>query len=181
LTHIPTGYYCIFGGAGMIISPGTSRKVQSEKHEDDWQKKVRGCLLWLDEVRKEASSPDLWEALNQERQFVHAASSPHLDNRPFTPEEQATIASRLDELKGLLLEGQHLSSDQGEEVQQEFEYLKESSRRFGRKDWTRVLLGALISQTISLALDPVKAKRFFQLAAAAFQWIWGNVQGYLPQ
>jgi hypothetical protein len=120
----------------------------------------------------------MWGSLVQETLLPRASSSAP-DNHPFTPSEQTFIAAKLDEIKAFLMEGAQFNSAHAEYIHQEFEYLKESSRRFGRKDWLRVLLGVLVGQAINLALDPTKAKGLLRLAGAAFQSLWGAAQAYL--
>lgn len=180
LTHHPTGYYCIFGGHNVTTSPGPNKKVEEYDHEDRWEKKENACGRWLVDVKLEVEAPDLWASISQEKVLSTAASSVTLDNRPFTAVEQDFIAAKLDEIKGYILEEQHLNAEQAEFVRREFADLKDSSRRFGRKDWLRVLLGVLLGQVITLALAPEKANGLFRLAGVAFQSLWGVVQGYLP-
>jgi hypothetical protein len=180
LTHRPTGYYCIFGGHNVTTSPGITKKVQDYGHEDRWDQKENACGRWLIDIKLEVEAPDPWASIGQEKVLSTAAASRDIDNRPFTAAEQNFIAGKLDEIKGYILEEQHFNAEQAEFVQREFADLKESSRRFGRKDWLRVLLGVLIGQVINLALTPEKAKGLFALAGTAFQSLWGVVQGYLP-
>jgi hypothetical protein len=179
LTHRPTEYFCIFGAHSVTTSPGLSKKVEDSRHEDKWAKKVDACGKWLVILKLEVDAPDLWATIGQEKALSTAASSADLDNRPFTAAEQNLIATKLDEIKAYLLEGQQFDKEQAEFVKTEFAYLRQSAARFGRKDWLRVLLGVLIGQAINLALDPAKARGLFSLAGAAFQSLWGTVQGLL--
>jgi hypothetical protein len=180
LTHRPSKYFCKFGLAYITFSPGAQHRVEFHEHLDVWEVKLQFTRQWLAELRKEVEAPDLWADIGQEKVLSTAASSTDLDNRLFTAAEQSLIAAKLDEIKGYILEEQHFNAEQAEFVQREFADLKESSRRFGRKDWLRVLLGVLISQVINLALTPEKAKGLFALAGTAFQSLWGAVHGYLP-
>ena len=152
LTHFPTGYYCIFGAQAVTTSPGKNRKVEDLRHEDDWQKQTDTCITWLVRLKKEVDAPDLWATIGQEKALSTAAASTDLDNRPFTAAEQSLIATKLDEVKAYLLEGQQFNKEQAEFVESEFAYLRQSAARFGRKDWLRVLLGVLIGQAINLHL-----------------------------
>jgi hypothetical protein len=180
LTHHPTGYYCIFGGHNVMTSPGLNKKVEEFDHEDRWEKKENACGRWLVDVKLEVEAPDLWASIGQEKALSTAAASRDIDNRPFTDAEQRLIAARLDEIKGYILDGQQLTADQGETVDRELAYLRESSERLGRKDWLNNLLGGLVGLAIGLALDPEKARGLLGLAGAVFQSLWGTAQGYLP-
>ena len=180
LIHRPSGYFFRFGGFSVTFSPGLTKRNDSSQHKDTWHSKRDIAYIWLEELRKDVLDLDLWASIGQEKVLSTAASSADLNNRPFTASERSFIAVKLDELKAYVLEGQQFNSGQAEFVEREFADLKESSRRFGRKDWLRVLLGVLIGQLITLALAPEKANGLLRLAGVAFQSLWGIVQGYLP-
>ena len=172
-----SGYYCKFGPISIEHSPAkrtmTDKLVFSKESE-----RLAIFRGWLRLLKRE-TVPDMWGSLDQETELSKAASSSNLDNRPFTHTEQNVIAAKLNEIKGYVLEGQQFNASQNEYINQEFEYLKESSRRFGRKDWLRVLLGVLIGQAINLAFSPEKARGLLQLAGCAFQWVLGAAQKLL--
>jgi hypothetical protein len=178
LTHRPTNYYCIFGAHSIKISPGHSAKVESFSHEDRWEKKESTCGKWLIVVKKEVEAPDLWAAIAQER-ILPTAASAAVDNRHFTPEERSLIHAKLDGIKAYLLDGQDFTTEQAETVEREFAYLRESSKRLGRKDWLNNLLGGVVGLAIALALDPQKAKGLLGLAGSAFQSLWDVAQSLL--
>jgi len=179
LTHRPSRYYITFGGIRVERSPGLERKVESEFHEDAWANKHRACYDWLVALKNELDAPDLWASIGKETALPRAASSATLDNLPFTPAEQGLIGTKLDEIKAHLLQGQRFAAEEAETIEREFEYLRESSERLGRKDWLNTLLGALVGLAITLALDPAKARRILRLAGEVFQSLWGMAQGYL--
>jgi hypothetical protein len=106
----------------------------------------------------------------------NVASSADLDNKPFNAEEQKLIIQKLDEIKNFLLEDQAYDVEQAETVERNFGYLKESAQRLGRKDWLNIVLGVLVSQIVTLALDPEKARGLLALAGTALQSLWGVTQ-----
>jgi hypothetical protein len=179
LTHIPTGYYCIFGAHSIEICPGFTRNIQDFRHEDNLDRKENLCGKWLMIVKSEADTSDLWASVAQETALPKAASLPSLDNRLFTPTEQKLIVEKLDEIKGFLVEGQQFATEQAETIEREFAYLKDAAERLGRKHWLNGLLGGLIGLAITLGLDPEKTKGILRLAGEAFQSLWGMAAGYL--
>ena len=180
ITHRRTGYRFCFGGIYCSFTPGLKRRNDVEVHMNDWSMKASCFHLWLHRLREEANAPDLWASIGQEKVLPTAAASTSLDNRPFAAAEQSLIAAKLDEIKGYILDGQQLTADQGETVERELAYLRESSERLGRKDWLNNLLGGLVGLAIGLALDPEKARGLLRLAGAVFQSLWGTAHGYLP-
>ena len=179
LEHRPTQYYCRFGGLRVEISPGPDDMVEYQEHRNDWVVKRDSAHLWLEELRKEVDAPDLWATIGQEKALSTAASSASLDNRPFTAAEQNLIATKLNEIKASVLEGQQFDKEQAETIEREFAYLKQSSGRLGRKDWLNVLYGGLITVIVGVALAPDAARSLLRLAATAFQSLWGMAQGIL--
>lgn len=163
----------------MTLSPAPEGRVVVAPHQNNWELKKRGATLWLEQLKKEVDAPDLWATIGQEKALSTAASSANLDNRPFTAAEQSLIATKLDEIKGYLLESQEFAAEQAENVERQFAYLGESSRRLGRKDWLNALIGALVSQAINLAVPPEVAQALLVMAGHSFQSLWNLSQQYL--
>jgi hypothetical protein len=130
LIHDPTNYYFTFGGHNVIFSPGSSRKVDGERHNDNWEVKDHQLQKWLHRLKKEAEAPDLWAAVGNERALSDAVSSP-LENRPFTSAEQSQIRESLHELKRYLVATESVQTERLNLVEGQFRYLEESSRRLG--------------------------------------------------
>jgi len=177
IVHKPSGFYCKFAPDMLELSPGDSLPVQTTNA--GIAERLTLFRSWLQNLKIEVEEPDLWATIGQEKALSTAASFANVDNLPFTAADQNLIAAKLDEIKAYLLEGQQFAAEQAQFIEQEFAYLKDASKKFGRKDWLRVLLSVLIGQAINLALDPVKAKAVLGLAGTAMQWIWGSTQGYL--
>lgn len=175
LIHSPTQYYFTFGGYDVEYSPGSRRKVESDRHYDNWQAKEHQLQQWLHRLKKEVEAPDLWAAVGNERALSGAVSSP-LENRPFTDAEQSQIRAALDELKRYLVTTQSLQDEQLKSVEQQLRYLEESSRRLGRKDWVNILFSTLISLALTLALPPERANGLLQLAGNLLHRLWDGMQ-----
>jgi hypothetical protein len=179
LTHQPSEYYFIFGGFAVQFSPSAKGRVGRVVHYEDWEHQLSCFDEWLHELRKEIHAPDLWASIAQEKALVTAASSDNLDNRPFSEHEIQLIGTKLDEIKGYILQGQGLNAQQSAAIEREIEYLKSSSERLGRKDWLNALIGGLFGLAMTLALEPEKARGLFALAGTVFQSLWGMAAGLL--
>jgi hypothetical protein len=180
LRHVAERYYCEFLPNGALsYSPGEEHAVDFQEVEGGWSDIREALGLWLRCLHRQLTAPDLWASIGQESVLSTAASST-VDNQPFTATEQHLIATKLDEIKGHILENQQFAADQAEFVEERFAYFKESSTRMGRKDWLNVLYGGLITVIVGVALAPDAAKSLLRLAAAAFQSLWGMAQGQLP-
>jgi hypothetical protein len=180
LRHIATGFWFYFGYGWVRYTPAKVRVAEMQAEPlKPWKDKLRELLDWLHRVRDEITTPDLWATIGQEKALSTAASSA-IDNRPFNAAEQSLIATKLDDIKAYLLEGQEFAAEQAGAVDREFAYLKESSKRLGRKDWLNILLGGLFGLAVTLALEPEKARGLLRLAGTVFQSLWGMAQGLLP-
>ena len=172
-----SGHYCKFGPITLEYSPA-KRTITDKRIFGKDSERLALFREWLRLLKRE-NVPDLWATIGQEKALSTAASSASLDNRPFSPAEQKLIGTKLDEIKAYLLEGQQFAPDEAASIEREFAYLKESSKRFGRKDWLNILLGGLFGLAVTLALDPEKARGLLRLAGTVFQSLWGMAQGLL--
>lgn len=190
LSHGSSGFYYTFGSYTDEYSPGYRDRVETadvtdhrssflDPSDTKWGKRSKALQMWLGALREEIEAPDLWACIGQEKALPYAASSEAADNRPFSEDEQADISRKLDELKGYIFEGQRFDASQADYIEREFSYIREAAKRFGRKDWLRLLLGVLVGQVVNLALSPEKARGLMHLAGTAFQWVLGAVQGLL--
>jgi hypothetical protein len=63
-----------------------------------WQTLMPRISWWLEEVKQDLDTPDLWAELKREAQLLGADSSVVTENTAFTVDEQREIARRLKEL-----------------------------------------------------------------------------------
>ncbi len=66
---------------------------------------------WVAEVKRDLETPDLWAQLQREREILSRAPD-EAENTLFTPDEQAEIVNRLDEIKEYVKNTYSLSQDQ---------------------------------------------------------------------
>ncbi len=180
LVHRPTGFYFLFGGYRVRFSPGSTRKVDHEEHRDSWDIKGRQLALWLGRVKGEHEAPDLWAAVERERELGDAAAS-SIENSRFTADELPKIQQSLGELKAYLIAGIQLQAEQAAFVEHQFRYLEESSRRFGRKDWLMLLYGTLVSMAVAVALPADSASGLLRLAGTLLHGLWDGIIQRLVQ
>ena len=63
-----------------------------------WQTLMPRISRWLEEVKQDLDTPDLWAELKREAQLLGADSSVVTENTAFTVDEQREVARRLKEL-----------------------------------------------------------------------------------
>lgn len=113
--------------------------------------------------------PDLWA------EFELSSGSPSedqaLQNTLFSSEEQNRVKETLSEFEEQIKTRKVLSDEQANLLHERIEYLVESSKRLGRKDWLAVAVGALVGFTVQAGLTSETAMQILQLAGEALRWI----------
>lgn len=109
---------------------------------------------WVDEVRYEMDTPDLWTELRRVPQVLAVSQTPDASNAPFTPNEQSEISRSLDEIKKLVRERFELTGEQLAVIDQRLDDAEEASKRLGRKDWAMMFYGGVVSTFMTDAVPP---------------------------
>lgn len=188
LIHRPTGSYFVFEmqplpnhfllpsrqGQGFFgqqrepppqlayrFRPGAVASVEAVNIADSNQQ-LEYVTSWLGRVKEEHEAPDFWGNFAGTGDAI--AGSAFLDNTPFTPEERGRLETQLDEIREYLESVIEAQADTREFVRREFEYLKESSQRIGRKDWVLTFIGLLTSIVFSDPTVQAQASELFRFA-----------------
>lgn len=135
----------------------------------DWLTLVKKYLDYLAEEEEDRQIPDLWSELG-----APTSSSPGvlmLQNTSFSTKEQARISESLHELLEEIKRRDILTAEQVNLLEGQIDYLVESSKRLGRKDWMAAAVGALIGVTLSAGLTTANAVQVIHLAGEALRWI----------
>src|SRR5215469_3008329 len=120
----------------------------------DWDQLIDLLTTWARDVRHEIDTLDLWAALWEVPQVVAAVQAADASNAAFTPDEQAEIADRLEEVKQLVREQFDLTSEQLAAIDQRLDEVKEESKHQGRKTWLYTFYGAVMSTFMTDEIPP---------------------------
>jgi hypothetical protein len=126
-----------------------------------WQTLIARVSRWLEEVKQDLDTPDLWAELKREGELLGAGSSVVTENTPFTADEQKEIARRLDEAAKHVRETHLLSMAQMQSLDEKIDYLVKASGRLGRKDWLNTFIGVTLPFGLAAALAPEAARAIF--------------------
>ena len=146
----------------------------------DFERVEEGFRKWLDEwaqqyieIQAEEEEdkivPDLWAELDLPSDSV--VDSQNIQNTMFSSEEQRRIAETLKEFEEEVQRREILSAEQVKLLHERVEYLVESSKRLGRKDWLAAAAGALIGFTFQAGLTSDVAIQIIHLSGEALRWI----------
>jgi hypothetical protein len=132
-----------------------------------WQALATRVSTWLQEVKRDFETPDLWAELRREVHLLEVASNEVTENTPFTQDEQKQIAARLQGLAKHLSDASPLSEAQKQIFNVKLDYLVDGSRRLGRKDWLNIFIGVTLSFLLSTAFPPDVARGIFSTCLRA--------------
>jgi hypothetical protein len=125
-----------------------------------WLTLMPRVSTWLEEVKHDLATPDLWAELQREAKLLGAGSNELTKNTPFTLDEQEEIARRLQELAKYASRTYTLSTAQMQTLDAKLDYLVKASSRLGRKDWLIMFIGAILGYILSVPLPPESARDF---------------------
>jgi hypothetical protein len=139
-----------------------------------WQSLVPRVRRWLEEVKRDLETPDLWADLQREAELLGGASNEATENTPFTPDEQKEVAGQLQELAEYVGRTYSLSGQQMQILNAKLDYLVDASRRLGRKDWINAFAGAVLGFILAAALPPESARYIFLTLLRAIGHLYGS-------
>jgi hypothetical protein len=126
-----------------------------------WQTLMPRISRWLEEVKQDLDTPDLWAELKREAQLLGADSSVVTENTAFTVDEQREVARRLKELGEYVSDMHSLSKTQRQVLEEKLDYLIDASARLGRKDWLIIFMGTILSFVLTATFAPESARTIF--------------------
>jgi hypothetical protein len=125
-----------------------------------WQILMPRISWWLQQVKQDLDTPDLWAELRHEVEFLGDGFDGVTENIPFTVDEQKQIAARLQEFAKSARDKYSLSEEQMRVLDAKIDYLIKASGRVGRKDWLAVFIGTFLGFMLAAALPPESVHGF---------------------
>jgi hypothetical protein len=126
-----------------------------------WSTLMRTVETWLDDVKRDIETPDLWAELQGAAGLLGVGSGDLAENTPFTREEQEEITRQLQELAENAKREYSLSEVQMRVLNETVSYLVDAVGRLGRTDWRGLVIGMMLSFVLSVALPPDAARHIF--------------------
>jgi hypothetical protein len=155
-------YFIIGGNVGHLVGRYVFANAVEWPYEVySWDALMPRVQRWLQFVKHDLDTPDLWAELQREGELLRVGSNEVAENAPFTPEEQKAIAGRLDDLAKYIRTMHSLSQAQMQPLEEKLDYLVEASGRLGRKDWLNAFIGITLAFMLSAALAPESARTMF--------------------
>jgi hypothetical protein len=186
VAYIPTGdtfeFFNIYGGCVSRTSVDGLRTLATVA--GTWEERLGHFRQWLQTVsqyerfinHEYESTPDLWKILTA---LSDESISSHIENVPFTAPEQEYIGRELRRIADTVSKEHNLTEAQFTHLNQKVDQIIESSNRIGKKDWTMVVVGSLLSILSSAILPPEAAQAFVMSFIQAMQPLIESVTALL--
>lgn len=167
MVHVKTGYYFTFdfspkrNDERYIEYFPTTDGTKKTGYESQWPYLMTEVYDWLDTIKTEITTEDLWEYFLTGRKLFENESSYKLTNELFKHQEQEYISAELCKIKKQIIENYKLTGEAKRLTEERFDYLDESLKRLGHKDWIYTAIG--VSFTIAMSLPPETAKTIWTI------------------
>lgn len=185
LTYKDSDYYFQFKiydkSFSWSYSPGTSLLDVSGGGTiiEDWNDMHEAAEIWMESIKKDINEPDLWANLPETSDSLWQSTVSEYENSRFTNDEHTIIVQGVQKIREFVIEF-GIANNEIKLLDNKLDYLVESSKKLGRKDWILVAWGTLLSVITSLALDSNSAKTIFEIAGKAFNDLYQGML-LLPQ
>jgi hypothetical protein len=125
----------------------------------------------------------LWDQIRQTREFFAYQFGQDFGNDPFTNAELSQISEQLKQIQAYVRDARELSSEQAARVEDQFDQVRQASRRMGRKDWLSLFYGTLFSLILADIITPQLAQNILLFAFHGLSHLFGigaSPPPYLP-
>lgn len=155
-------YFIISGGPREYVGHSQSGDWPAFPYKEyGWTPVEVRVKSWLDDVKRDIETPDLWAELQGEAKLLGAASDEATENTPFTSQEKKEIVGQLNEFAEYAQHTYSLSTTQMSDLNAKLDYLAKATDRLGRIDWRNIFIGSIFSFVIAAALSPESARDMF--------------------
>lgn len=180
LIHEPSGGYYHFDLISnrhwCQYSPGNEILIESQYPGDWGNQLIYFTNSWLQYLKREFETPDLWTTIAGERAFMLGTTDVrNTTNSLFSNTEREHLSRSLNEIRAYIKTTHLVPDDRITYVEERLQYLEEAAGRMGRKDWINLAYGALINIIVGAALAPSAAKDLLRLAGSALAWLLGEL------
>jgi hypothetical protein len=168
-------YFIIGGDPGHYVGRyvvGDSSDWQYEVYT--WESIIRRVSGWVEEVKRDLETPDLWAELQRETELLVGASNKANENTPFTPEEQKEIVGQLQEMAEYAKRRYSLSGPEMQILNAKLDYLVRAAGRLGRIDWLNVFAGVILGFILTAAVPPESARHILLELLRAIGHLFGQ-------
>ena len=134
-------------------SPGENLLHEFQHQLSDWDEIKDLFEIWLNYLKEEIKSVDLWDSITDEKQLLHTDLD-GIGNEQFTSDELVGIDKSINEIKEFLINELNFNKIHMSSIESRLEYLIEASKRLGKKDWIVLSIGVFTNIALGFAFQP---------------------------
>lgn len=153
------------------FGPGTEYNFQTEKGRD-WDDRIVHLEIWLQCLRRELDTPDLWDEWKKAAPLVEVSEG--ASNNPFTEAEAAAVRRELQSLRDRVGHLPDLSDSDRAWINSRFDSLDREVSRLGRLDWRTLLIGVVMEVGMTQILSQVQWAEIVKLAGRLIHRLFGG-------
>lgn len=149
---------------GYLIDRQVEGYPKENHYPNKWAEVWRLANSWLADIIRDVTTPDLWDELRSQREFLSEAGYGASPDRPFAADERGEIAVQIRQIKEFLRENASLTGDQMSDIEKRLDEAEEAASRVNRKDWLLLFLGIMFTLIISGLLTPETVQHVLGMA-----------------
>jgi hypothetical protein len=159
----------------QYCEPGDGTPYTGPYQVGPWPAELSAVGVWLRTISAEASTPDLWQELQRERELLtQATSTEDGPNTPFSSEELTLISRQIAELKQYITESNELDAAQRRLLEARLDHVERAAPHTGRIDWWNQLTGALLNLVLTNVIPAGAVQGLLVLAAHGLTGLFGG-------
>ena len=175
--HQPSGFFCSFA-AERSDSGNPYTQIEYSPSEQGFITRASASSAyqwdsvvskWMDILRQEIDTPDLWASLASGQSSVMQATATASENTPFTAPERIQVVLFLGEIRTYIQTNARLLPDKFTIVAEKLTYLEQAADRMGRKDWLNLFLGVLFSMALQVGMEKSAFQDLLSVAGQLFR------------
>jgi len=170
LIHKESGYFFMFDiinrNHHSYFAPGNELEHEYA-HPGSWDNQKINFVKWLCYLEREIKQPDLWDEIRLAQEAFEKGLDPYTENKPFDEDQTIQIEVGINQILDFIIGLENVSEEQYELVKGELEYLKDASKRLGRKDWVLMSITTITAIVINLSLSTEEGRVIFKILEKA--------------
>lgn len=138
-----------------------------------WKDTKTNVLRWLSALKEEIEEPDLWKRLGEYGSPDGASPIEDTSNEQFTAIEVDRITESIQQAQQFI----EKHYEKNEAIEEKLDYLIESSKRMGKRDWLNICIGTLVTLGIQYSIEKDHLQQIWNLIK---EGLTGIIQ-FMPQ
>lgn len=147
----------------LRFRPGSELLDGFYQEIESWEKVVHVFRSWLENLEEEINEPDLWVEIQKYSSAIDTKIIPDISNEPFNYQEVQRIISGIEEIKGYIFDNIESSHEHEQSVNDHLNYLAETVKTQGRRNWYYTCIGVIIGICWDLVCAPEHANTIWNI------------------